>query len=61
MVTPLGWVAVAAALGVVLALAVNVAITRTPVGFIARSSVSVAAVVVLAAIATLVLWILGVV
>ena len=61
MVTALGWVAIAAGFAVVIALAVNVAATRAPNGFILRSSISVASIVVAGGIASLVLWLLGVV
>ncbi len=54
------WIPVACGVCVVIALAFQVA-TRTPDGLVARASLAVSGVVVIFALASLVLWLLGVV
>lgn len=53
------WIPVACGLGVIVALALQVA-TRRPEGFVLRSSVSIAGVVLVFAVASLVLLLAGV-
>ncbi len=54
------WIPVACGVCVVIALALQVA-TRTPEGFVLRASLAISGVVAIFAVASLTLWLLGVV